>query len=298
MRLTYYASCVCALALLVGACGGGSPTTPRPAPTPTPTPNAPANALPSVDGIIVQGRRNRQPARFADLRETVDVRAAVTDAETPITELTYQWSATAGAFSGSGSAVTWTAPDSATTPGTVTITLKVTEHYGHPGQPKNFSHEVTRTQTLALHDSAKEIAGMSFRFLDEFSKPQSNQDWQNIMRDFKASACPQPGLVDDEKADVIDHYSTYDMLTYSIQTPAVSVHFGEGCSFRARPGDACAVVGVSWRSRERSKPSPDDPTSGLDHIAAVYSTADARWWLCSSDYQPTTSLRAGSFYAR
>jgi hypothetical protein len=265
---------------------------------PTPTPNAPANAAPAIESITIQGRRDRQPARFADLRETVDVKAVVSDAETPVAELTYQWSATAGSFSGTGPNVTWTAPDTATTPGTVTVTLKVTENYGHPGQPKIYNQDVTRTQTLALHDSAKEIGEYAVRFLTEFSKPQTNQDWQDVMRDFKAAACPLPGLVDDEKDDVIDHYTTYRMLSYSIQNPSVSMAFGEGCEFRNRPGDACAVVAVAWHSQEIGKPSPDDPTAGLDHIAAAYSTTDSRWWLCSSDYQPMTSAGPRSFYAR
>ena len=94
--------------------------------------------MPSIDAITAQGRRPRQPARFADLRETIDVSATVRDTETSLDELVYQWSATAGTFTGSGRNVTWTAPDAATTPGSVTITLKVIENYGHPGRPRSF----------------------------------------------------------------------------------------------------------------------------------------------------------------
>lgn len=282
------------LGCLAAACGGSPPTTPNP---PGPNPNPPANAVPSIDGITVQGRLPRQPARFADLRETVDVTAAVTDAETPVAELTYQWTATAGTFSGTGRAVTWTAPDTATTPGTVTLTLKVVENYGHPGQPKTFTHEVTRTQTLALHDSRKEVGDMAFRFLTEFSKPQTNRDWQDIMRDFKASACPRPDLVDAERDDVVRHYTYFQMITYRVETPSVSVGFGNGCAFRARPGDACATVPVAWDSID-TRTNTRGATAGLDYIAAAYSTADSRWWLCSSDYDAPTTLGGHAFYAK
>jgi len=293
-RFTIPAAFVVLTAALLTACSGSSPTTPTPPPTGGGTP--PQNAVPSIDTITAQGRRTRQPARFADLRETVDVAATVRDSETSIDELVYQWSATAGTFTGSGRNVTWTAPASAATPGSVTITLKVIENYGHPGQPKNFSHEVTGTQTIALHDSAREVGEMSRRFLTEFSKPQTNQQWQDIMKDFKASVCRQPALVDDEKEDVIRHYTNYVMHSYEIRPEAVNVHFGGACAFRNRPGDACAIVPVFWDSTDRRTGSRGTAT-GLDHIAAAYSPTDSRWWLCSSDFEPISSF-GHSFYSR
>ena len=284
----------CALAVGLAACGGGSPTTPTPPNPPPVTP--PANAVPSIDSITIQGRRPRQPARFADVRETVDVAAAVSDAETPVGELTYQWSATGGTFAGTGRTVAWTAPDSATTSGTVTLTLKVIENYGHPGQPKSFSHEVARTQTVAMHDSVKEVGDMARRFLTEFSKPQTNQNWQDVMRDFKASACPQPGLIDDEREDVIRHYTNFTMHTYTIQDANVRVDFGGACAFRGRPGDACASVPVFWDSTD-SRTGVRGTASGVGHIAAAYASADSRWWLCSSDFEPADTFGHG-FYIR
>ena len=53
-----------------------------------------------IEGISVQGRRLLQPARMADLGEIVDVVATVRDAETNADELAFQWTATAGTFSG------------------------------------------------------------------------------------------------------------------------------------------------------------------------------------------------------
>ncbi len=79
-RFTLAAVLVVVAASLLTACGGSTPTTPTP-PPPTQTP-PPQNALPSIDAITAQGRRTRQPARFADLREAIDVAATVRDTET------------------------------------------------------------------------------------------------------------------------------------------------------------------------------------------------------------------------
>lgn len=275
------------LLVIAAACGGssGPPTSPGP-----PIVNPPANALPSIDAITAQGRRARQPARFADVRETIDVAATVRDAETPIDELTYQWSATVGSITGSGRAAVWTAPDAAPAPSTVTITLKVIEAFGHPGQPKNFTQDVSGTVAVRLHDSAKEVGDMSRRFLTEFSKTQTNRDWQDIMKDFKREACPVPREYDDERAQVVNHYSNFTMHNYDIGPAEVGVNFGGTCAY-GLPGDACATVPVMWDS---TGPSGRSTTRGLDHLTAVYSTTDSRWWLCSSRLQGVGSL----FYLR
>lgn len=286
-RLT--AAAVALAIVSMGAACGGSPVAPPPPPPP-------ANSLPVIDDITVRGKRSAEPERFADLREAVEVSAVVRDNETALDELTYAWSATAGTFSGAGRTVTWTAPDSAQTPGTVTITLKVTERYGNPGGQKNFSQDVSGTQTLTLHDSEGEIAAMALRFLTEFSKPQANKDANDIMRDFKASACPQPGLVNDERDEVIRHYTFFTMQSFSVQNPDVRIDFGDGCEYRGRPGDACASARVNWQSTD-TRTGAAETAIGIDHIAAAYSRTDNRWWLCSSDFEPTTSL-AQSFYAR
>jgi hypothetical protein len=247
-----------------------------------------------IESITVQGRRPNQPARMADVRETVDVSAAVTDAETPVEQLTYQWTATAGTFTGTGRQVTWTAPDSATTPATVTITLRVTERYG-----TNSTHEVTRTQTLALHDSSKEVGDMAVRFLTEFSKPQTNQNWQDVMRDFDLAGgtCADPGEIEKERGDVVRHYENFFMHAFDISPANVTVGFRDGCSVPGRgdrPGDACARVAVVWDS---TGPDGRRVTSGVDYVSAAYSTTGSRWFLCSSDFLGDTTA-GHAFYSR
>lgn len=291
-RSLAHAGLLTLLAVVLNACSGGSPTQPPPPGPPVVTP--PANALPSIDAIAVQGRRDRQPARFADLRETVDVTATVRDAETPIDELVYQWSASAGTFNGTGRSVTWTAPDTAATPAAVTLTLKVVENYGHPGQPKTFAQDVSSAVTVSLHDSVKEVGDMARAFLISFSTT-SIKDWQVVMRDFNAAACPEPNEVASEREDVVRHYSFFEMQNYRVEAAAVTVNFGGACPFRGKRGDACAVVPVYWDSID-TRSSARGAVEGNDIVAAAYSTNDSRWWLCASDFdgrQTSGSLRHG-----
>ena len=287
--------------LLCAACGGSPPTQPTPIPpvvTP-PTTDPPANAIPTIDGIAVQGRRVSQPQRFADVRESIDVAATVRDPETSVDELTYQWSATLGTFSGSGRAVVWTAPDTVAQPTVVTITLKVVEQFGHPGQPKTFSHDSTSTVTLALHDSIREVGDMSIRFLDRFSQPQTIKDWRDVMRDFKAEACPDPREFDSERSDVEHHYTNFFMHSYTVGAATASVAFGSTCGVPGRNplrGDACVSVPVRWDSTDLRN-GGRGVNIGVDYLAAAYSPVEDRWWLCASQFVPTTTL-THSFYLR
>ena len=283
---------IAAFALSVVACGNSTPPTqPPPSGNPPANSDPPANTRPTIDSITAQGRRANQPARFADVRETIDVSAIVRDPETPVDELTYQWTATAGTFIRSGPVAIWTAPDSIASPTTVTITLKVIEAFGHPGQAKTFSHDTTSTVTVSVHDSVKEVGDMSARFLTEFSKPQINRDWRDVMKDFNRDACPVKVEYDDERRSVEDHIANYVMNTFSVGVASVRLGFGGTCDF-ALPGDACSSARVMWDSKGPN----GGVTRGTDYLTAVYSTTNARWWLCSSRYIPdSTSDR--SFYS-
>jgi hypothetical protein len=228
------------------------------------------------------------------------VSASVRDDETAADQLEYQWGASAGAFEGSGARVTWVAPDTAPqTPVVVTITLRVVERYGAGGI---FQHQVTGTHTVSLHDSEGEVGVMSRRFLTEFSKPQTNQDWKDVMRDFDftGTVCPNPELVEAEKNDVIRHYTNFVMVAFKIDPAKVTVNFGWTCTVpnrTPRQGDACAVVPVFWESTDKRDSGRPVTVTGTDYISAAYSRAESRWWLCSSDFRAANSLSL-SIYSR
>lgn len=280
-----------ALTLAAGACGD-SPIQPGPNPHPNPNPNPQPinNTPPTIASITVQGTRTRQPANFADVGETIPIVAAITDAESNIETLQYNWTATQGSFTGTGRTVSWVAPPAIDQRVTVTIALEVVERFGTSQENK-----VSRTATLSLHDSRKEVGDMSVRFLTEFSKPQTNQNWQDIMRDFKASACPDPGEVEGEREDVIRHYTNFTMHSYQISPAQVTIGFGGSC-FEGVKGDACASVAVVWNSTDKRN-GITATTSGTDHLTASFSTADDRWFLCSSRFRSPFTL-GHPFYMR
>jgi hypothetical protein len=289
MRRVLAACVLVVTSTLIAACGS-SPAGPSPNPgggntgggnggSTTPPPNT----LPVIDSITIQGTRSKEPPNFADAAEAVPVSAKVHDDETAVERLGYAWTATTGTFTGSGANVTWVAPAAVDAPADVTITLTVTEEYGNPGGPLSFTHTVTKTATLSLHDSIREVGGMARQFLLDFSDTNiKNADL--IMRNFgSAGTCPDPGEVTSERGDVVRNYTFFNMIRFTVGAPNVTVNFGGLCPFRGKRGDACAVVPVLWDSVDL-RISVRSASSGNDIVAAAYSGRDSRWFLCASDY--------------
>ncbi len=149
------------------ACGG-SPMAP-----PTPPPPPPANNAPVITAITVQGNRPNEPANFADVSESVTVRADVRDDETSPSQLQYLWSSSVGSFTGNGATVTWQAPAQAQTPSDITLQVEVVERYGPASAPTSLEHRVTGSASVRLHDSIKEVGDMARQFLLDFADPTS-----------------------------------------------------------------------------------------------------------------------------
>ena len=147
---------------------------------------------------------------------------------------------------------------------------------------------------VVLGEDSGIVTAHGRRFLEEFSKPQTNKDVNDIMRDFKAVACPAPGEAESERADVIRHYTNFVMHSYDIGTANDQVTFGGTC-YGPLSGDACIAVPVRWNSTDL-RTGRTDPTRGIDHLTGAYSSADSRWWLCSSRYEHLGTI-AHSFYS-
>ena len=255
------------------ACGGGSTG-------PTPNPPPVNNALPVVTSIAVRGTNQRQPAQYASLGDTVNVTATVTDAETPVAQLTYEWSSSVGGtFTGSGASVTWTAPAAAGTPVNAIVTLTVIERFGN-----NQTNRVTATSTVDLHNSPKEVGDLARQFLDDFSRQLSVD---TVMRHF-AESCPGTA---NERQDVLNQQNAVTVMSWDIGEATTTVPFSGTCPFIGRNpvGDACSRIPVRWVSRIKST-GQTSVSSGTDQVTAVFeSGSPGRWRLCASDYQEQTS---------
>jgi hypothetical protein len=262
------------LAIFIAACGGSNTGPSDPPPPP------PANAQPVVTSILVKGTLPREPAQYATLGETVNITASVTDAETPVSQLTYAWSSSVGGtFSANAATTTWTAPAtlSGTTPLNATLTLTVTERID-----ATRNNVVTSTTIVDLHDSAREVGDLARLFLEDFSKQLAPDV---VMRNF-TNNCPTTA---EERQDVINQQAAVQVMSYEIGPASTTVPFSGACPFRNRAGDACSSIPVRWVSRIKSTGAISN-SSGIDQVTAVLE--NGQWKLCASDYNQLTSSGA------
>lgn len=248
-----------------------------------------ANRPPVIAGFTTVGSRPRQPSGFADVNETISIMAAVTDAETPVGSLTFQWSGS-GAFDGTGPTVNWRAPESLpSTPAPVALQLKATEAYVEAGVTHR--HESTGSFVVDVHDSQKEILDMGEDFLTRFS--QSEIGTSDVLHNF-STTCDGGRGRRDEASDVDNNRNLFiqDFSRFRItRLPPVTVNFGGRCPFRFRPADACSAYRVHWEVIVKSTGSRD-AVDGIDHVTAVLE--NGRWRLCHSDFEGlATNLRTG-----
>jgi len=237
------------------------------------------NLPPVITALTIQSPQANAPSNFADLNEDVAVSASVTDTETPISQLTFVWTADLGTFTGTGPAVRWRAPAIATTPRIVTVTLRVTEAVGGTGGTQS----TIAMATLSLHNSITEIGDMSRQFLLDFSDSKLAPSY--VVRDFWDGCAGKA----EELGDVTTNRRDFVILSFTVG-PAnpVSVGFKAGCvvpKYGARSGDGCAIVQCEWHDKELSTGTLGT-TKGPDYLTAVY--RNSRWWLCNSDFPSGT----------
>jgi hypothetical protein len=249
-----------------------------------------AGQAPVIQAIVARGSRQNQPERFADLGEEISVTATVQDADTPVANLTYGWAAPAGTVTGTGSSIRWRAPQSGfTTPGTVTISLSVSDG----------GTTTTGTVVVRVHDSVREVASIAREFLVDFSEQRLPPE--QVVRNFR-EGCGVGGLgKQNELNDVRNNQRDFQITGWDVENPGrVSVNFGGRCTLftdRLRTGDACALLDVDWRVTERAS-GDRVRTRGTDQLTAEYH--ENRWWLCDSDFKGETNpaLRSGRVFIR
>lgn len=256
------------------------------------------NAPPVIQSVLVIGARHGEPVAYADLNEPLNVTASVTDNETPVSALTFEWSADLGSVSGTGSRVVWTAPRSA---GAATLRVKVVERYvgaDSSGLPISKENTAVGIATVDVHDEAGEVAAMARDFLVLFS--QSSVGADDVVHNFQ-DGCGAGGTGKrDERQQTFENRQNFRILNYIVGAPRVTVDFDGTSPFRSRQADAWATVDVDWVSLcLRQDPTLGCPVigatrhdKGIDWVTAHYDASTRRWWLCDSDFESfgTTSL--------
>jgi hypothetical protein len=253
----------------VAACGG--PNTPSPPPPPPPPPVV--NTPPVINAI-------RVPVSRAEVDQEVEVTADVTDAETPVDQLKYEWSANAGTFSGSGRTVRWKlGKGSAQTPVDVTITLVVVEEYTETQNSLVVTRENRATQTappFRAHDSEAELTKMSLTFLvDYFGNSSISPD--ACLVDFSDSCRGKVEELHDierNRATFVIQSAEATVSNIWISADRMSAEITAACVFH----DTEIATGKQGTSK------------GDCFLTAIYEKD--RWWLCSSSFlHPSTAQR-------
>jgi hypothetical protein len=242
-----------------------------------------SNVPPVINRIRARGTRPGIPYQFADLGEEINIVADVLDPDTPGDQLVFEWRATGGTISGSGSTVRWRAPASGTQEYTLTLAvIERTKVDGPNGTPVTLEVRVEGTTVVSVHDSEKEIREMAVLFLEDFSRQQLSGD--QILRNFTVSGgCPRGRGA--EMSDIKENQRRYIITNYAIdQNPPVTVGFAGVCRYRSRLGDACAYMPSRWNSLDKDDSNKPVVSEGTDQVTAMYE--GNRWWLCDSDFIP------------
>lgn len=247
-----------------------------------------ASNPPVISTITVRGAKPNEPANFADVGEEIIVTATVQDPDTPADQLTYEWSADAGTFTGTGASVKWRAPASLPA-GTVTLTMTL-------ALTVSDGTRVSAKASVSVHDSIKEVGDLARLFLLEFS--DSNKSPEFVVRNFSTSARCKGGR-DSEFSDVTKNRRFYRIESSSIGPASVTVQFAsKPCTFGPLDGDACAVVPVVWNSlclKTNSECTAGERgrADGKDYVTAVFEGSD--WRLCASNFEPRDGIFRPNF---
>jgi hypothetical protein len=243
------------------------------------------NAAPVVKDLTAVGGRRHEPAGFADANEELKVTAVVTDVETAVSDLVFEWAADAGTFSGAGASVTWKAPALFGAPATAKLTVTVIERYtgtDAAGNPVPSEHRVSAVTSVSVHDSPDENADLATDFLKDFSN--SSISPESAVRYFYDGCSGKAA----ELQDIKDNRAKYVIDSYKLGTPRVSIDFGGICAFRARTGDACISLSCEWHSTEKAT-GDTGVARGTCYLTSVY--RDSKWQLCNSEFEGVTSFR-------
>ncbi len=253
-------------AIVVGGCSG--PTTPPPPPDPGPA------TAPVIRSISV-------PATRVEAAQDIAITAVVEDAETPLTQLTYAWTASAGTITGQGTSATWRMAAGITSGQDVTVTLTVTDQYERLVNGVLIRSQFVVSQTSAafrVHDSRAELVHLSQRFLRDLFGNSSVRP-ADCLVDFAELCADLPFGKKAELADITEHRTLVEVVRVTF--------FSQIVSFQG--ADAGRVYSDTefldrWLSDGIVRAYRNEFV-----VTARYH--DRRWWICESFVDRTNDVR-------
>ena len=269
---------VCAIvAPVVSGCRGSTTKPTLVTPPVVEPPPVVRNDVPFISSMAISSPR-------VEADQTVVATAFVSDAETPLDQLTYQWSATPvnGTFTGSGPIATWRAPRQQSTPDLYTLKLLITEKYTSAGQPKENS--VSSTVQVHYNDSPREIMTISMRFLTELF-PTYTISASQAVADFSDSCSEKAS----EYSDVANNRINFQILSGTYTNVSVAPN---GDRTFADVSGTCVFKDIP-KDPKNPNFGKTETVTGICRLTAIYE--NWKWWLCSSRFEgigvTTNSLR-------
>ena len=257
-----------------GAAGGagrtGSPTRHR----------AVTNAPPVISSLRAVGSGPNEPAGYRrHERGAAPSRPSVTDAETPVSDLTFEWTADAGTFSGTGPSVKWKAPAVFGSP----VTAKITRD-GHGAVHRDRRHRepcseraqgVGRDERVGARlgeGKRRDGDGISHRFLELVGQPRGRcavflrRVPRHGRTSWRTSRTTAPRTL---------------ITAHKLGSPGVTINFGGACAFESTAGDACISLSCEFTSTVKAT-GRQAVARGTCYLTSVY--RDSKWQLCDSNY--------------
>jgi hypothetical protein len=241
---------------LLASCGG--PTKPTP---PVVGPATP----PVIRSIAI-------PASRVEVEVDVPITAVIEDAETPLGALAFQWSASAGTISGTGTSAIWRMPAGLKAGLDVAITLRVVDTYDAVVNNVVIKQQfiVTLTSgTFRVHDSEAEVKELARKFLvDLFGN--SSVPPAACMVDF-ADVCANLGEGKNHEVDQIVNHRATVVLTNSQLLNQRHAFFG--------PNSGTVHTAMLYTGHPTTSLVI---TSGCGDFELTVIYVGNRWWLCES----------------
>jgi hypothetical protein len=269
-----------AIVALVSACSSGSPTAPKPVPTPDPPPPPKPNDPPVISSLVASSPR-------VEADDEIALTASVQDAETPIDQLLFAWTATPvnGQFTGTSAQVRWRAPHQQRTPDLYTLRLVVTERYQSGGQ--TLQNDATKSIDVHYNDSPTEITRIGMRFLTELF-PDFNTSPQSAVQDFSDSCSGKR----DELSDVTNNRINFHILSGTYSNVQVDLN---GDRTSANVNGACTFVDIPTNPTNPNVGRRESVT-GICTLTAVYE--NWQWFLCESHFRGLGTVPLGELQYR
>jgi hypothetical protein len=260
VRTAAIALCGIAFVFGAGACGS-TPSEPSPH---SASQTSLSNAPPVIHAIALSKAR-------AEADQPLQATAFVSDADTPLDQLVYAWSAApaAGTFLGNGPQVSWQPPHVPQTPDMYTLTLNVTETFTQGGRTRQ--NKVSSTVKVHYNDSSAEITTLSLQFLKDFTTYSVSP--AECVRNFSDSCVGKA----EELGDIAYNRLNFHILggDYHVQ----NITYNADRTF-ANVTAPCTFYDIPRGGvRER--------VDGTCLLTATYENWS--WWLCKSNFLPAGS---------